>query len=161
MMNKDVTKGLYMSNKQGLQLNFKDKDGSINLEKKGRILVATFTGSCGDQIANQMLKGVQNIVSDFADENWGFLSNALDYHAATPLAEAYYLQAYTLCHKMGCRYETYVCNSALGLAQMAKLRLRMGIKGPMKSVTFPSLNAAEKFLLNKLSPQQDTSQLTK
>jgi hypothetical protein len=147
-----------MTTQQGLELYFKDRHGSISLQKKGTILVAYFRGSIGDAVAQQFCQGMKEFIPLFNRQNWAYLNNAIEYKAATPLAESYYVETYKYGKEMGCCDDAYVSNSAVGLSQLGKLRTAAGIHSAISERIFSSLEEAETYLATQLSAHKVLAQ---
>ena len=68
------------------------------------------------------------------------------YYAASPDAEAVLVEAYRYCKEHGCVAEAYCNKSAVGIAQIGRIRQTVGIDSALQDVCFETVEDAELYL---------------
>lgn len=130
--------------------SFKDKNGSLLVFRKNNILTAKFSDACSETMAKKFCEFCEQITPEFAGQPWGYLSASDKYYAATPDAEMRLIEGYKTSLENGCIAEAYCNKSAVGRAQIARIRSSAGIESAIESVCFDNTDDAEKHILSVL-----------
>jgi hypothetical protein len=139
---------------------FKDKNGAVELYKRGPIIVVILSGACGTDVINYYAKKLKKLAQTFHGQPWAYLCNGKDFQAATPEAQQIIVEAYNSSHKLGCHFEAYCSDSYVGKAQTQQIMRDCGNPTDIEQVLFENVQLAETFLLKKLRQLNDKSQDT-
>ncbi len=135
-------------------LRFKDKNGCLVVYRKDNIIVAEFSDACSETMAKKFCEFCEQITPEFAGQKWGYLSASDQYYAATPDAEKQLIKGYKKSIENGCIAEAYCNKSAVGRAQIARIRSAAGVASPIESVCFENTLDAENHILEILEKAQ-------
>jgi len=139
---------------------FKDKYGSLSLEKHGNILQVNINSACGIDLINFYIKKIRKFAPLFSINKWGLLSNSLGYEAATPEAEIALVEFCKICIELGCRVEAYCMISPVAIEQTRRMRLSYGNNIPIEDALFASQEKAEIYMTKTLEQLNAKSYLT-
>lgn len=132
----------------------KDKYGSYQLRchdhPHGRIIKAIIAGALGSGLARHYKNDLLEMAARLPPQPWVYLADCTDYQASIPQAAEYLRQAYEGALKYGCVGDTYCISSAMGIAQLAKIRRQCGIDSPIDERIFASMQDAQAAVLTLL-----------
>jgi hypothetical protein len=137
--------------------SYSDKNGGVELFKRGQIVVVKLSGACGTRVINYYSEKLQDLAASFKGNPWVYLCDGKDFHATTLEAQKTIVKTYRASMELGCRYEAYCYDSAVGKAQTQQIMYECGNNTPIEKVLFESVEQAESYLLEKLSHLQGTS----
>lgn len=129
----------------------KDANGGVELSQRGQIVVVVLQGACGTRVINYYAEKLIKLGQTYNGQPWAYLCNGKDFQATTPEAQQTIVGVYNSCLKLGCRYEAYCFNSAVGKAQTQRIMRDCGNLTNIEKVLFDSEQLAEDFLLKKLA----------
>ena len=115
------------------------------------MLIADFSDACSVSLAKKFAKCCKQIAKEYEGQAWGYLSKSDRYYAATPDAEAILVGAYQYCMENGCTAEAYCNKSAVGIAQLARIRQAAGINSDIQKVCFEEAEEALQHLTDILT----------
>lgn len=124
----------------------KDKYGSYQLKchdhQYAKVIEATFVGALGSGLARHYKKDLLSMADQITPLPWAYMADCTNYQASIPQAAEYLKQAYEGALKSGCVADAYCINSAMGIAQLAKIRHQCGIETPIEARIYPSMQDA-------------------
>ncbi|ALS97354.1 hypothetical protein [Lacimicrobium alkaliphilum] len=132
----------------------KDKYGSYKLQchnhRHGKVVKATFVGALGSGLARHYKNDLLKLAAKIAPQPWAYIADCTEYQASIPEAAEYLRQAYEGALKSGCVGDAYCISSAMGIAQLAKIRHQCGIDSAIDERIYPSVQEAEAAALGLL-----------
>jgi hypothetical protein len=135
-------------------LSRKDKYGSYKLQchhhRHGKLVEATFVGALGSGLARHYKNDLLKLAAEIAPQPWAYMADCTEYQASIPEAAEYLRQAYEGALKSGCVGDAYCISSAMGIAQLAKIRHQCGIDSAIDDRIYPSMQEAEAAALGLL-----------
>lgn len=127
-------------------LSRKDKYGSYRLQchshQQGKVVEATFVGALGSGLARHYKDDLLKLAANIAPQPWAYMADCSEYQASIPEAADYLRQAYEGALKSGCVGDVYCISSAMGIAQLAKIRHQCGIDSAIEERIYPSIQEA-------------------
>ncbi|WP_088330493.1 hypothetical protein [Lacimicrobium sp. SS2-24] len=128
-------------------LSRKDKYGSYKLQchdrGPGKIIEATFMGALGSGLARHYKNDLLKLAATIPPKPWAYMADCSEYQASIPEAADYLRQAYEGALNCGCVGDAYCISSAMGIAQLAKIRRQCGIDSPIEERIYSSMEKAE------------------
>jgi hypothetical protein len=140
-----------------LVFSYSDKNGGVELYKRGQIIIVKLSGACGTRVINYYSEKLQDLAASYKGLPWAYLCDGKSFHATTPEAQKTIVKTYRASMQLGCRYEAYCYDSAVGKAQTQQIMSDCGNHTPIEKVLFDSEYQAEVYLLGKLSLLQKSS----
>ncbi|GGD50591.1 hypothetical protein [Lacimicrobium alkaliphilum] len=132
----------------------KDKYGSYQLQchdhQDCKVVEARFVGALGSGLALHYKKDLLSIADQIAPQPWAYVADCTNYQASIPQAAEYLKQAYEGALKSGCVGDAYCINTAMGIAQLAKIRHQCGIESPIEARIYASMPDARAAVLELL-----------
>lgn len=140
--------------------SYSDKNGGVELVKHGQIIVVKLSGACGTGVIGYYSKKLQDLATSYQGQPWAYLCDGKGFHATTPEAQQIIVKTYRDSMQLGCRYEAYCYDSAVGKAQTQQIMRDCGNQTPIETVLFDTVEQAESYLLKKLALLQVISPST-
>lgn len=137
--------------------SYSDKNGGVELFKRGQIIVVKLSGACGTRVINYYSETLQELATSYMGLPWVYLCDGKGFHATTLEAQQTIVKTYRASMQLGCRYEAYCYDSAVGKAQTQQIMRECGNQTPIDKVLFDNVDQAETYLLEKLSLLQNES----
>lgn len=135
---------------------FKNKYGSVSLERRSRIVIASFSGALNASVLRFFSEHLESVLGDLKGRPWCYLSNSPEAMVGTGEAEAVLIESGKLGHKWGCVQAAYVLTSPVAIAQAKRIRDNIGIEQPLSEVLFDTEAEAFTYLTTFLAqfPEQ-------
>ena len=130
---------------------FKDRNGGVELYKRGEIVVVILSGACGSAVINYYAEKLKKLGQTYEGQSWAYLCNGKNFQATTPEAQQIIVGAYSSCIKLGCCFEAYCFDSYVGKAQTQTIMHDCGNHIDIETVLFENEQKAEAFLLENLA----------
>ena len=130
---------------------FKDKDGGVELYKRGQIIVVILSGACGTRVIGYYAEKLKKLAQTYNGQPWAYLCDSKDFQATTPEAQQSIVKTYKICMKLGCCFDAYCYDSAVGKAQTQKIMQGGGNQNLIEKVLFENAQLAEAYLLKRLA----------
>lgn len=136
---------------------FKNKYGSVSLERRDRIVVASFAGAINAGILKFFSENLESVVGDLKGTTWAYLSSSAEAMVGTEEAEALLTEAGKLGHLWGCVQAAYVLTSPVAIAQTRRIREKLGVEQPLSDVLFSTEAEAFDYLSSFLEQLPEPS----
>ncbi|BDX05262.1 hypothetical protein [Planctobacterium marinum] len=136
---------------------FKNKYGSVSLERNGRIIVASFVGAINAGVLKYFSEHLELLLGELKGRPWCYLNNSPEAMVGTEEAEAVLIESGRLGHKWGCVQAAYVLTSPVAIAQTKRIRENIGIEQPLSDVLFSNEDDAFQYLTAFLDQLPESS----
>lgn len=126
--------------------HFRNKFGSVSLERRDRIVVACFSGSINAGTLAFFSEHLEPVVGELKGRSWCYLSSSSEAMVGTQEAETLLMEAGRLGHQWGCVQAAYVLKSPVAIAQTRRIREKIGVEQPLDEVLFDTEAQAVEYL---------------
>ncbi|MCC2604949.1 hypothetical protein [Planctobacterium marinum] len=138
-------------------LKFKNKFGGVTLQRRGRIVVASFFGAINASVLQFFCDNLVKVVGDLKGSPWGYLSSSSEAMVGTEEAEAMLIAGGKIGLQLGCVRAAYVLKSPVAIAQTRRIRERLGVEPALDEILFASESEAIDYLEAYLEQYQGQS----
>ena len=132
-------------------LERKNKYGSVKLERRGRILIARYSGAISGSLLRFFIDNLEVLLGEIKGSPWGYLSSSDLAAIGTTEVEALSVKVGKLAIEWGCVQGAYVLKSPVALAQTRRVRQQIGLEQPLEEVLFETDEEALSFLESAVS----------
>lgn len=132
-------------------MEFRHSNGILKIEQRGNIVVARFKGAINARMAEFLIQGFEKLVNSGLQAPWGYVSDSIGIHAATPDAVPLLIKSVQYCIAHGCVSSAYVSDSVVAVDQMDKVLKASGLRDGIVDKVFDSQAQAEDYVLATIS----------
>jgi hypothetical protein len=132
-------------------LEFKNQYGHVTLQHESNIIIASFTGYINERLVIEFSTAMLNRAKSFAGAPWGYISNSKHAQAATPDAEASFVDLTKSMIKDGCIASAFIFDSSLIINQMQRVIKNTGLDFNIHDRLFANLEEAMLFIEQKIT----------
>lgn len=132
-------------------MEFKNQYGHVTLQHESNIIIACFTGYINERLVIEFSSAMLNRAKSFAGAPWGYISNSKHAQAATPDAEAGFVDLTKNMIKHGCIASAYIFDSSLIINQMQHVFKNAGLDFNIRNMLFSNLEEAKSFIEQKIT----------
>ena len=127
-------------------LSYKNKFGSLAMERRGRIILCSHTGSLNGSLMRFFNDHLEEVIGDLKGSPWGYLSSSLEATVATQEVEDLLVESGRLGLRWGCVAAAYVLKSPVAIDQTRRVREQLGIPTPLDDILFTTEEEAFNYL---------------
>lgn len=128
-----------------------DKYGSFEVLKDGPLIVATFKGVLGAGLSKQYKNALLSLARDFNHQPWAYIADGMEHDVSIPSAAENLREAYLESLKLGCVGDAYCMSSAVGLAELEKIRKSCGFVSSIYERCYPDVQSAKQAMLQAIA----------
>ena len=136
---------------------YKDANGALTLERKGNLILATFSGAINTSIMKHFIDEIDDSIAPIQGQAWAYVSDSRKVHAATPDSEESLKKAVLKYYQLGCVCGAYVSTSAVMINQMDRVLKGVGVPTGIDGKLFESTEAAKAFCTQTLLQLSDSN----